>query len=186
MSEVSKGRSTVFMVIGIFMAIFGIIALFSPISTGGAVVKIVSLVLVVTGVLRLAQAIKSERKAETILSSIMGAVICGLGILVWMNPELGSAFLTVLLTIFFVSHGLWKISAAFSYRQYPIWGWMLISGLLSLLLAWFMWKQSPLSGAWAIGIWVGLDVLITGLVTIALAFAMKRGNSGGSVDTISL
>jgi len=43
-----------------------------------------------------------------------------------------------------------------------------------------------LSGAWAIGILVGLDLLLTGVVTIVLALAMKRARGAGSLDTISL
>ena len=149
-------------------------------------VKIVALVLLVTGVLRLVQAIRSQRKIDTIMSSILGVVIVGLGVLVWFNPELGSRFLTILLTIFFLVHGLWKISSAFQYRNYSAWGWMLLSGILSLALAWSMWRQWPLSGEWAIGILVGLDLLVTGFATILLALAIKKVRSVGTVDTINL
>jgi uncharacterized membrane protein HdeD (DUF308 family) len=64
--------------------------------------------------------------------------------------------------------------------------WLLLSGVLSLIFAWFMWRQWPLSGAWAIGILVGLDLLLTGVVTIVLALAVKRARRSGSLDTISL
>jgi uncharacterized membrane protein HdeD (DUF308 family) len=49
-----------------------------------------------------------------------------------------------------------------------------------------MWRQWPLSGAWAIGILVGLDLLLTGIVTIVLALAVRRARRSGSLDTISL
>jgi len=186
MSDASAPRGNILMITGSFLIVFGLLALFSPVAAGVTVVKIVALVMLVTGVLRLGQAIKSKRKADTVMSSILGAVITGLGILVWMNPELGSGFLTILLTVFFLFHGVWKISAAFQHRRYSAWRWLLLSAILSLLFAWFMWKQWPLSGAWAVGILVGLDLLLTGVVTIALARAFKRGRAADSLDTISL
>ena len=174
------------MVTGVFMVVFGILALFSPVTTGAAVVKIVALVLLVTGVVRLVQAYRSRARVDTLMSAVLGALITGLGILVWLNPELGSGFLTALLVIFFVAHGLWKISTALRYKPFSAWLWLLLSGILSLVFAWLMWRQWPLAGAWAIGILVGLDLLLTGVVTILLALATKRARGSDSLDTISL
>jgi len=174
------------MVTGVFLVVFGLLAVLSPVTTGEAVVKIIALVLLVTGVVRLVQAFRSRGTADTLMSSILGAVVTGLGVLVWLNPEVGSGFLTALLMVFFVAHGAWKISAAIRYRPFSAWMWLLLSGVLSLIFAWFMWRQWPLSGAWAIGILVGLDLLLTGVVTIVLALAVRRARRSGSLDTISL
>ncbi len=186
MSYKALPGGNVLMATGIFLVVFGSLAVFSPVATGGAVVKIVALVLLVTGVVRLVQAFRSRGRADRLMSSVLGAVVTGLGILVWLNPELGSGFLTALLVVFFIAHGLWKISTAFRYRPFSAWLWLLLSGVLSLVFAWLMWQQWPLSGAWAIGILVGLDLLTTGVVTIVLALAMKRARGSGSLDTSSL
>jgi uncharacterized membrane protein HdeD (DUF308 family) len=186
MNDQTSRSSGVLMVSGVFMVVFGVLALFSPAVTGGAVVKIVAIVLLVTGILRLVQAIRSQRKADTVMSSILGAVIAGLGVLVWFNPNLGSGFLIALLAVFFLAHGLWKISSAFQYRRYVAWGWVLLSGVISLVLAWSMWRQWPLQGGWSIGILVGLDLLLTGLATIALARAVAKVRAAGAVNTIDL
>jgi len=186
MSERSTQTGGTFLFTGILLMVFGLLVLFSPAAAGGVVVNVTALVLVITGIVRLAHAFRSQGKADTILSTLLGAVIAGLGVLVWLNPDLGSGFLTILLTIFFLAHGVWKIIIAFDYRRYAAWGWLLLSGLVSLVFAWLMWQQWPISGAWAIGILLGLDLLFTGCVTILLALAMKRARRSGSVDTISL
>jgi uncharacterized membrane protein HdeD (DUF308 family) len=186
MSRQSLPGGNILMVTGVFLVVFGLLAVLSPVTTGAAVVKIIALVLLVTGVVRLVQAFRSRGTADTLMSSILGAVVTGLGILVWLNPEVGSGFLTALLMVFFVAHGVWKISAAIRYRPFSAWLWLLLSGVLSLIFAWFMWRQWPLSGAWAIGILVGLDLLLTGIVTIVLGLAVKRVKRSGSLDTISL
>jgi uncharacterized membrane protein HdeD (DUF308 family) len=186
MSKQSLPGGNVLMVTGVFMVVFGLLAVFSPAATGGAVVKIIALLLLVAGVVRLVQAYRSRARTDTLMSAVLGAVFAGLGILVWLNPEVGSGFLTALLMVFFVAHGLWKISSALRYKPLSGWLWLLLSGVLSLIFAWLMWQQWPLSGAWAIGILVGLDLLITGVVTILLALAVKRARGVGSLDTINL
>jgi len=79
----------------------------------------------------------------------------------------------LLLVGFFVAEGIWKIIASFSYRPATGWLFMLLSGVLALILGVMIWRQWPLSGLWAVGILVGVDLLSTGVSMIALAATMK-------------
>ena len=185
MSERILSASKTLMFTGVLLVFFGLIVVFSPIATSQLVVTVVAMLLCVTGVLRLVQAFKSQARLEMIGSSLLGAVIIGLGVLVWLNPDVGSGFLTVLLSVFFLAHGVWKLITAFHYRRFAAWGWLLISGLVSLFFAYLMLKQWPLSGAWSIGILVGADLIFTGVVSILLSRSMKRARGTGSMDTIS-
>jgi uncharacterized membrane protein HdeD (DUF308 family) len=117
---------------------------------------------------------------------VLGALVAGVGVLVWFNPEVGSGFLTALLMIFFVVNGLWKISSALRFRPARGWTWLLLAGLISLLFVYLLWSQWPLAGAWAIGVLVGLDLLLTGLALILLARALRRVRSPDNLDTINL
>lgn len=173
-------------VLGIAMIVLGVLLLVSPAAVGGAVVKLVSLVLVVTGLIQLIQGLRSGKTGHKLISSLLGIIVAGLGVMVWLNPQLGSGFLTALLMIFFVVNGFWKLSAAIRYRQARGWGWLLLSGLVSLVFVYLLWRQWPLSGAWAIGVLVGLDLLLSGLAIVILAAAVKKVRSSGYVDTISL
>ena len=64
--------------------------------------------------------------------------------------------------------------------------WLLLSGLLSLVFVWLLWSQWPLSGAWAIGVLVGLDLLLLGIALIVLSRALRRLSSNVYLDTINL
>ena len=178
--------SKTLMMMGIALAVLGALLLVSPAAVGGAVVRLVALVLVVIGVIQLIQGFRGSRASHTVVSTVLGLIVAGVGVLVWLNPEIGSGFLTGLLMIFFVVHGLWKLSTAIRYRNATGWVWLLLSGLLSLVFVYLLWKQWPLSGAWAIGVLVGLDLLMTGFAMIILAITMRKVRSSGYVDTISL
>jgi uncharacterized membrane protein HdeD (DUF308 family) len=174
------------MMVGIALVLLGALLLVSPVAFIGAVVRLVALVLIVTGVAQLIQGFRGGQVAHTLVSAILGLIVAGVGVLVWLNPEAGSALLTTLLMIFFLVHGLYKLSSAIRYRNLRGWFWMLLSGLLSLVFVYLLWKQWPLSGAWAIGVLVGLDLLVTGFCMIILAGAARRARSSGRYDTISL
>ena len=84
--------------------------------------------------------------------------------------------LTLVLAIFFVVEGIWKIVASFSFRPAPGWLAMLFSGLLGFLLGFLIWKQWPSSAMWAVGLLVGVDLLVTGLSMVALAITVRGLN----------
>ena len=83
-------------------------------------------------------------------------------------------FLTLLLVVFFVVEALWKIFAYFNYR--PATGWLavLVSGVLTLVLGVLIWIQWPVSGLWAVGVLVGVDLVTTGISLLALFATIRR------------
>jgi uncharacterized membrane protein HdeD (DUF308 family) len=168
------------------MCLFGVLLLVSPAAVGAAVVKLVALVLIVTGLAQLIQAFRAGGRLNTVVSAALGLIVAGLGVMVAMNPELGSGFLTALLMIFFLIHGAWKVSTAWRYRRVRGWAGLMAAGALSLLFVYLLWAQWPLSGAWAIGVLVGADLLLTGIAMLVLGFAMKRVRTSGYLDTINL
>jgi uncharacterized membrane protein HdeD (DUF308 family) len=186
MSRKSVPASSTLMLIGVVLVIFGILLLLSPAAVGGAVVKLVALVLVVTGVVQLMHSLRSGTMANRTVSAVLGAIVAGVGVLVWFNPELGSGFLTALLMIFFVVNGLWKITYALRFRRFTGWAWLLASGLLSLVFVWLLWVEWPLSGAWAIGVLVGLDLLLAGIALILVSRAVRKMGTSQYLDTIQL
>jgi hypothetical protein len=98
---------------------------------------------------------------------------CG-GIAVMAHPFYGLAALSLVLAIFFVVEGVWKIVSSFSYRPVPGWIALLMSGALDFILGIMIWRQWPVSGLWAVGILVGVNLLSTGMAFVALAITWKR------------
>lgn len=186
MNNGARMGSKSLMLVGIILAIFGALLLASPMAAGEFVILAVAAVLVLTGVAQVIQSFRSPGSADRIVSALLGVVVAGLGMLVWANPEIGSGFLMALLMIFFVVNGLWKVTTAWRFRGASGWIWLMLSGLVSLVFVWLLWSQWPVAGAWVIGVFIGIDLLLTGLSMIVLAVTARRIRSSGYVDTINL
>lgn len=159
--------------LGIALMVLGVIAILSPYVAGWAVVTVVGLILLVAGIGLLLHGYWAEGEFATVVTSILGLITILCAIFVLVNPQSDLHFLTLLLLIFFVADGIWKIITSFRYMSSPGWLWLLGSGALALLLGLFIWRQWPVSGLWGAGMLIGVNLLSTGVALIALARSLK-------------
>jgi uncharacterized membrane protein HdeD (DUF308 family) len=80
----------------------------------------------------------------------------------------------MLLGIFFIIEGIFKIVLAIELRKIWSWGWLLVNGILALILGVLIWRQWPSSSAWAIGLLLGIDLVFGGWSMIILSLAAKQ------------
>lgn len=186
MSNGARMGSKALMLMGFILLILGCLLLASPMAAGEVVIMAIAAVLFLTGLAQIIQSFRSPGAADRVLTALLGLVVACLGLLVWRNPEIGSGFLMMLLMLFFVVNGLWKITTAWRFRGASGWVWLLLSGLLSLVFSYLLWSQWPVAGAWVIGVFIGIDLSLTGLSMIILAVTARRIRSSGYVDTINL
>lgn len=159
---------------GILLIILGVVAIATPAVAGTAVVYVIGVLLILAGIVEFVHGLKADSWTHKLMPIVLGVlyVICGLGVVA--HPMLGLGFLTLLLAVYFLVEGLWKIIASFKYRPNSGWLMILASGVITLLLGWIIWKQWPLSGMWAVGILVGVDMLLTGVALVALASTARK------------
>jgi uncharacterized membrane protein HdeD (DUF308 family) len=159
---------------GVLLIVLGIIAIATPAVAGKTVVMVIGVVLLVGGVVQIISGLRTEGWSSKLPPLILGiiAAFCGLGLL--GEPWIGMKFIALLLAIFFVMGGIWKIIVSFSYRPASGWLLMLASGVIALVLGLLIWRQWPVSGLWAVGILVGVDLLTTGVSMVVLASTLRR------------
>jgi uncharacterized membrane protein HdeD (DUF308 family) len=51
---------------------------------------------------------------------------------------------------------------------------MLFGGAVSVLLGIMLWRQFPLSGAWALGLFLGIKMLFSGMMMVTVGGAVRR------------
>lgn len=176
MAEKALPGAKYLMLTGIALIVLGAIAIATPAVAGKAVVWVLGAVLLVSGVVQFFHGCREDSWSAKILGVILGVITTFCGLAVLGNKWLGLTALTLVLAIFFVVEGIWKIVASFSFRPAPGWLAMLFSGLLGFLLGFLIWKQWPSSAMWAVGLLVGVDLLVTGLSMVALAITVRGLN----------
>ncbi len=69
--------------------------------------------------------------------------------------------------------GIYRMVVAMMGR-YPNSGWVLLHGVVTLNLGLMIWRQWPVSGVWAIGLYVGIHVILSGLSLTLLGPGARR------------
>jgi uncharacterized membrane protein HdeD (DUF308 family) len=159
--------------LGIISIILGAIALSSSVLFTMASVIFFGWILLVVGVLEVAHGFWQRRWGGVFLHLLNGILSVVVGVLMIGNPAASALILTLLLAMFFMVAGLFRISAALVMR-FPRWGWRLLNGIVTLLLGILIWAQWPLSGLWVIGLFVGVDLIFSGWASVMLSLAARQ------------
>ncbi len=95
------------------------------------------------------------------------------GFLIIDQPETAAVSLTLLIAIFLMVAGIFRIVIAVSER-FAGWGWVLLNGGVTFLLGLLIYKQWPASSLWVIGLFVGIDLIFNGWAWIMLGLSVRR------------
>ena len=104
------------------------------------------------------------------------AYLCFGGYLI-LHPVLGVASLTLVLAMLFLIEGILNVVLFFKMRPMHGSSWVLVDGIVTLLLGLMIYMQWPSSSAWAIGILVGVSMMISGITRVAMSLAMRGATS---------
>ena len=157
-------------IMGWVVLIAGVFALLSPLVAGAFVTVTVGAVMLIAGVTRVFEAFH----VGGFWSGLFGAVYCIAGLMIITDPLPALLALTMVLTIYFMAVGISEIVAAIQMRPSHGWGFLLFSGVVSVQLATMIWNQWPLSGAWAVGTLVGIQLMFSGMTMITVGSAAKK------------
>lgn len=170
----AKKNSGLLIFLGIITVIFGVVAVGSPLITGVAVAVFVGFLLLASGVARTIHALKSKQWGTGFWGLAIGVLGVAAGLLMIFRPLVGLVTMTMLLAIYFLVDGISEIIAAFRIKPDQGWSWVLFNGIIAVLLGFMIWRQWPVSGAWAIGLLVGIHILMTGWSMIILGSGARR------------
>ena len=166
------------MIFGLALIILGLLSMAAPILSGVAIMILVGIFMIAGGVARLLWAFRADSLGRGFLSVLLGGFFILAGVVLLARPLLGLVSLTMVLAAFFLIDGLFEIMTAFKLKGRDGWYWLLVGGIASMVLGLLIWKQWPLSGAWAVGVLVGIKMLFAGTAMISIASAARTADPG--------
>lgn len=121
--------------LGIVYVIVGLIALSSVAMATLASVLVVGAMMIVAGIAEIINAFQIKTWGKFLLWVLLGILYVIAGFVTFQNPLLAATLLTLILGASLVASGVMRIILAFSVRRETPWIWILLSGIVTLLLA---------------------------------------------------
>ena len=159
--------------LGIVLVVLGVLAIALPAIATLAVGIFIGWLLVIGGVVQLAHAFGERRWRGFLLHFLGGLLYLVVGGLILTDPFRGALALTILLAAFLVVEGIFQVLLALRIRPFRNWGWVLASGLITLLLGILIFAGWPSTALWVIGLLVGIHLLTSGIALIMLGLAAR-------------
>ena len=159
--------------LAILMIMLGLMAVAAPVYATFAVQVLLGWILIIGGIAQGVHAFMAKGWGGFLFELLSALLYLAVGVLLLVNPVEGALALAIVLAAFLIVEGIFKIVMAWRVRGHPRWGWLLASGILSLILGALIWTQWPSAALWVIGLLVGVHLLFTGWALLMLALAAR-------------
>jgi uncharacterized membrane protein HdeD (DUF308 family) len=175
LAEVCHAHWKLFLAEGIVMLVLGLLAIAVPEVASLAITILIGWLFFIGGIFRTLSVLRHRQMPGFVWSLLTAVLAIVLGLILLLRPIAGVLTLTLALVVFFVVEGVAAILLAIEHRRHlASWGWVLLSGLVDLLLAFLIWDGWPSSAGWAIGLLVGINMVFVGVSLIMTALAARK------------
>ena len=173
MRETVKRHSLWYLVQGGLMVLAGILALVYPVVSSFAVVFLLGCVLIVSGILQGISLISARDVPHFWLQLVSVALSLLIGLLLIRHRGAGLLVLTLLLLVYFMVEGISKVIFSLTIKPFPNWGWVLVSGVITIPVAFYLWASLPVTAIWLLGVLLGIQLICEGAALGYLAWKVR-------------
>ena len=161
--------------LGVIFMLAGVIALGSVVVATASAVLIVGIMMIMAGVAEIFAAFRVKDWGKAIFWGLLGVLYVAAGIIAINNPFAAATILTLFLGIFLVAGGIVRMFLAWHMREAgKPWGWIVVSGIISVLLGAMIIAKWPYSSFYVLGIFLGIDLIFIGSSWLTIGLALKR------------
>jgi uncharacterized membrane protein HdeD (DUF308 family) len=160
--------------LGVVYLVAGFVALGSVMAATVASVLVVGVMMIIAGVAEVINAFQVKTWGRFLFWLALGILYIIAGFVAWDNPLLTAVWLTLFLGAALVASGLVRIFLGFNMRHGSPWVWVVVSGLITLVLGVIILAHWPLSSVYALGIFLGVDLVFAGASWIGLGMALRN------------
>lgn len=130
--------------------------------------------LIVGGTFQLVDAFKCQGWKGALWHILIALLYIAGGLLIVVDPVLASETLTLALAGVLIAVGVSRAIMALQHRGQSGWGWLVLSGLISIALGAMIIAKWPMSGMWVIGLFVAIELIFNGWAYLFVALAARR------------
>jgi uncharacterized membrane protein HdeD (DUF308 family) len=161
--------------LGVIFMIAGVIALGSVVAATASAVLIVGIMMIMAGVAEIIAAFNVKDWGKFAVWMLLGVLYVAAGVICFLNPFEAATVLTLLLGIALVVGGIVRMFLAWHMREAgKPWGWVVVSGIISLLLGLMIIAQWPYSSFYVLGIFLGIDLIFIGSSWLTIGLALRQ------------
>ena len=161
-------------VLSVLMIIAGFLSIAIPAAAGIAVNLLVGWMLVFSGGAHLVYAWQTRHNRGFVWELLLGILYFFVGGYLLVNPISGLVSLTLALSLYLWMEGILEFILSYMLRSIPGAGWLLFDGIVTVILAFMIWRTWPWSTEWAIGTLVGVSMLFSGVSRLMLSLTARR------------
>ncbi len=168
-------RSRGWLIIGGILSIFvGFSAMGSPLLFSLVIARFLGLFLLVSGTISLVLALLGKHKNHRVMEALLGLIRIAAGVMILNCLPSSVAMITLIFAFYLVAEGLSTSVTALGMRGIPGWGWMLFSGLTSVILGIMVYNRWPSGSTAILGLLFGINLLFHGTSLLALGFSARK------------
>jgi uncharacterized membrane protein HdeD (DUF308 family) len=175
-SATVKAHWKAFLFEGIVLAVLGLAAMIVPPLASLAVTIFLGWMFLISGIAGLFVTYWARQMPGFWWSLFSAALAVLAGIILIARPMQGVLTLTIVVGAYFLAEGVATIMYALEHRRElsARWSWLLVAGLMDILIAFLIISGLPGSAEWAIGLLVGINLVIGGASLVGMALAARK------------
>jgi uncharacterized membrane protein HdeD (DUF308 family) len=172
--RVTKKITGWYIVAAVLFIVVGMFAIIEPAVAGLGVTLLVGWLLIFGAIAHLIAAFKGGGAKHVIFQVLIAIAYLIGGLYFLTHPFLAFGTLTLVLAAVIFAGGVLEIISYFRLKGEGASGWLLFNGVIAMLLGGMIWFHWPSSTVWAIGILVGVNLLITGITRLMFGLAARK------------
>jgi uncharacterized membrane protein HdeD (DUF308 family) len=176
MSATVKAHWKAFLFEGIVLAVLGLAAMVVPPLASLAVTIFLGWMFLISGVAGLFVTYWARQMPGFWWSLFSAALAVLAGLILLARPMQGVLTLTIVVGAYFLAEGVATIMYALEHRREVSarWSWLLVAGMIDILIAFMIIGGLPGSAEWAIGLLVGINLVLGGASLVGMALAARQ------------
>ena len=176
MNATVKAHWKAFLFEGIVLALLGLAAMIVPPLASLAITIFLGWMFLITGVAGLVVTFWARQLPGFWWSLFSAALAVLAGLILIARPMQSVLTLTIVVGAYFLAEGVITIMYALEHRRELSgrWSWLLVSGLMDILISFLIIAGLPGSAEWAIGLLVGINLVLGGASLVGMALAARK------------